>query len=306
VTAARVCPGCGELDPVRDGAPAWPLDWSCRACGQATGVQDGIPLTAPSLADTITGFHPDRFALLARIERDHFWFVPRRRLILSLAARYAPDARSVLEVGCGSGNVTAALAASRSWTRVVGLDLHPSGLSLARAALPGSVELIQADARQIPFRAAFDLAGAFDVLEHVPEDESIIGGVRAALADDGIFIAAVPQHPSLWSAADDVAHHVRRYERGELEAKLASNGFDVLFSSSYAVVLLPLMAASRRLSRKPGASEEEARRLVASELHVSPAVNGMLSAMLQAEVALTRRGMRWPIGGSRVVVAAKI
>jgi SAM-dependent methyltransferase len=306
VTAARVCPGCGELDPVREGGPAWPHDWSCRACGQATSLQDGIPLTAPSLADTITGFHPDRFAVLARIERDHFWFVPRRHLILSLATRYAPAARSLLEVGCGSGNVTAALAASRSWARVVGLDLHPSGLSLARATLPTTVELIQADARAIPFRGVFDLAGAFDVLEHVAEDEAIIAGVRAALVDHGIFLGAVPQHPALWSATDDVAHHVRRYERGELEAKLARNGFEVVFSSSYAVVLLPLMAVSRHLSRKPGATEEESRRLVESELHVASGVNRILSAMLQGEVALTRRGMRWPIGGSRVIVARKV
>jgi SAM-dependent methyltransferase len=306
VTGERVCPDCGELDPVRDGAPAWPPGWSCRACGQATSVVDGIPLTAPSLADTVAAFPPDRFAVLARIERNHFWFVPRRRLILSLATRHAPQARSVLEVGCGSGNVIAALAASRSWARVVGLDLHPSGLSVARATLPATVELIQADARAIPFRAAFDLAGAFDVLEHVVEDEAIIAGVRAALVDNGVFLAAVPQHPTLWSAADDVAHHVRRYQRGELEAKLARNGFEVLFSSSYAVVLLPLMAVSRRASRKSGASEEESRRLVESELQVSSVVNRMLSAMLHAEVALTQRGMRWPIGGSRVVVSRRI
>jgi len=67
VTAVRVCSGCGELDPVREGGLAWPHDWSCRACGRATSLQDGIPLTAPSLADTIIGFHPDRFAVLARI-----------------------------------------------------------------------------------------------------------------------------------------------------------------------------------------------------------------------------------------------
>ena len=210
------------MDPIAEGSPTWPLRWACGGCGHVAPLRDGISLTAPSLADAIRGFDPADFDFLARVELGHFWFVSRRKLIVALVDKYAPNARSFLEVGCGSGNVIKAVADSRRWNRIVGIDLHPRGLSLARARVPASVELLQADARAIPLRRTFDVIGTFDVLEHVTEDEAVISGIHAGLVDDGIFLAAVPQHPALWSASDDVAHHVRRYERGELERKIAA------------------------------------------------------------------------------------
>ncbi len=52
------------------------------------------------------------------------------------------------------------------------------------------------------------------------------------------------------SQVDDISYHVRRYRRGELSRKLADAGFEILFSTSYTVSLLPLMAASRLSPRK--------------------------------------------------------
>ena len=59
----------------------------------------------------------------------------------------------------------------------------------------------------------------------------VLRGMRVATAEGGGIIIAVPQHPGLWSHADVVAHHQRRYRRGELEAKLRASGFEVMFSS---------------------------------------------------------------------------
>jgi SAM-dependent methyltransferase len=304
MSLARVCPGCGRGDPAPDGGPVWPADWRCRACGHATIVRQGIPLTAPALADTISGIDPAGFDYLARAELDHFWFVARRRLILALAGKHAPRASRFLEIGCGSGNVINALARSRAWTRIVGMDIHPSGLSLARARLPAEVELLQGDVRAIPFRGGFDLVGAFDVLEHVAEDEKAIAGVRAALDDGGIFLTTVPQHPTLWSTSDEVAHHKRRYARRELDRKIAAAGFEILFSTSYAVSLLPLMLVHRKLA-DARAGGVDLQTVAGRELEVTPVINRILTLVLNAETAFTRRGVRWPVGGSRVIAARK-
>ena len=301
---SRLCPACDRADPILDAADAWPRGWACPSCGHVAPERHGIVLTAPPLADTISGFDPADFDALAHAERAHFWFVARRRLLASLAATYAPRATCYLELGCGSGNVLEAFAAARPWRRIVGTDLHPSGLDLARARVGPAVELIQADARRLPFHQAFDAAGAFDVIEHVEEDEAVLASVRSALVTGGIFFATVPQHPSLWSVADDVAYHVRRYRRGELERKLTAAGFDILFSTSYAVSVAPLMGLRRLLT--PGRRVQdaaEARAIARQELAVHPSVNRILTTVLNAEVALTRRGVPWPIGGSRVVVA---
>ncbi|ABS64926.1 Methyltransferase type 12 [Parvibaculum lavamentivorans DS-1] len=301
----RLCPGCGAAEPLDASALCWPPGWTCDACSHALTFDDGIALAAPDLANTISGFDPADFDYLSLAELGHFWFAARRRLIVALARKYAPDARRFLEIGCGSGNVIAALALSRRWDRILGTEIHPRGLHLARQRLPGNVELMQLDARRIPFKDSFDLAGAFDVLEHIAEDEHVMAEIAKSLVRGGTFLATVPQHPSLWSASDEVAHHERRYRRGEMEEKLERAGFSVVFSTSYTVGLLPVMALSRVLSR--GAPDtRDPREIARQEFEISPLINSLLAIITTAEVAMTERGIRWPAGGSRVVVARKL
>jgi SAM-dependent methyltransferase len=253
---------------------------------------------APDLADTVSGMDPENFDELAELEAGYFWFVTRNELIVGLANKFFPEARNFLEIGCGTGAVLRELATSRRWERLVGSELHPSGLSHARKRLPSEVEFVQMDARQVPAVGVFDLTGAFDVIEHIADDEGVLRGMRAATQTGGGTIIAVPQHPWLWSRADDIAHHQRRYRRGELEAKLLRNGFQILFSSSFTALLFPLMAASR-LMRGSGAKDADDFR----EFKLNRHVNSAFTAILRAEVRLTLAGWKWPAGGSRVVVA---
>ena len=303
---SRLCTQCGAAQEIAEDERIWPIGWVCPACGTAVAAEDDIPLFAPALADTVTGMDPVNFAALAEVEQAHFWFVARNRLITRLIERFFPDARDLLEIGCGTAMVLSALCTSRHWRRVAGSDLHPSGLKIARERLRArpDVELVQMDARALPAERAFDVVGAFDVLEHIEEDEHVLRAMHRALRPGGGIVVAVPQHPALWSAADELAHHVRRYRRGELEAKAGRSGFRIVFSGSYNVVLLPLMALSRLRAARSG-SEQLGRAAVDAEFAVAPALNSVLTAMLQAEVSLTLLGLRFPLGGSRFVVAVK-
>jgi SAM-dependent methyltransferase len=278
--------------------PVWPLGWKCPSCGHLISQADGIATFAPELADTISGFDPKAFDDLAGVEAEHFWFVARNQLIVGLATKFFPDAHRFLEIGCGSGFVLRAIAGSRQWERLVGSELHPAGLAHARKRLPSEVEFVQMDARDIPAVRLFDLIGAFDLLEHVTDDEAVLHGMRASIQSGGGVVISVPQHPWLWSRADEVAHHVRRYRRGELESKLRRNGFEILFSSSFTSLLLPFMAASRLRRVK---QDEDAY-----EFRVSPVLNWFFLKILRAEVRLTLAGVRWPLGGSRIVVARAV
>jgi SAM-dependent methyltransferase len=263
-----------------------------------------VPLFAPELADKISGFDPKSFESLALIEGDHFWFVPRNRLLSSLVERYFPSVRSILEIGCGNGVVLEALARASGGRRFVGSELHPSGLIVARQRLADRAEFVQMDARRIFAEQAFDIIGAFDVIEHIREDEQVMRSAHEALTPGGGVVIAVPQHPWLWSSADEIAYHERRYRRGELEAKLTRNGFRVVFTGSYCTLPLPIMIASRwfdRLRRTTG------ERQTASAVEARPPrfINRALTAMLEMEVSATLAGARFPIGGSRVVVAMR-
>ena len=297
---ARRCLACNAVEPIAADEPVWPLGWQCASCGQSVSHSDGICVFAPELADTIDGFDPRAFEALSEAEAKHFWFVTRNELIVGLIDRFFPKACRFLEIGCGNGAVLRAVAASRSWERLVGSELHPAGLSRARERMPDAVEFVQMDARQIPAVEAFDLTGAFDVIEHITDDEAVLRGLRAATQTGGGTIIAVPQHPWLWSHIDEYAHHQRRYQRGELEAKLRRSGFEVLFSSSFTALLLPVMVASRL----KGWSRDNAD--IDRELTINPHANALLIAILRAEVRMTLSGLRWPAGGSRIVVGRAI
>jgi SAM-dependent methyltransferase len=297
----RRCLVCNAVEPIAANQPVWPPGWQCLACGHVVAQVDGIPMFAPELADTISGMDPRLFEVLSKLETEHFWFVARNELIVGLANNFFPDARRFLEIGCGNGAVLRAMAAARSWERLVGSELHPSGLAFARQRLGREAEFVQMDARNIPAADVFDLTGAFDVIEHIVDDEAVLRGLRRVTQTGGGTIIAVPQHPWLWSRTDEVAYHQRRYSRGELETKLRRNGFEIVFSSSYTALLLPLMMASRAMGKGKQSSEEVNR-----EFTLDRRTNGLLTWILRAEVRMTLAGMNWPAGGSRVVVGRAV
>jgi SAM-dependent methyltransferase len=300
-TPFRRCLVCNAVQPVAANEPIWSPGWRCPGCSNIVAEAEGIAMFAPELADTVNGFDPKLFDRLSELEETYFWFVTRNELIVGLANKFFPQARKFLEIGCGTGAVLREVAASRRWERLVGSELHPSGLAHARKRLPSEVEFVQMDARDIPGIGIFDLTGAFDVIEHIADDEGVLRGMRAATQTGGGTIIAVPQHPWLWSHADDLAHHQRRYRRGELESKLLRNGFEVLFSSSFTALLLPLMAASR-LKRRGSEQNGDGFR----EFKLNPYINRLFTAILRAEVRMTLAGWRWPAGGSRIVVARAV
>ncbi len=85
---------------------------------------------------------------------------------------------NVLDVGCGSGVVTRAIAQGVApGGRAFGIDPSPALLTVARehadaAGLGGSIELREGDCRALPFSdASFDAVIAATVLAHVPDAE---------------------------------------------------------------------------------------------------------------------------------------
>jgi ubiquinone/menaquinone biosynthesis C-methylase UbiE len=97
---------------------------------------------------------------------------------------------SLLDVGCGSGEWHARLAAGRVVT--VGLDLMPGMLQAARVAGAGlepRPELICADAQAIPFQAAtFDRVLCSGVLYHVPDCRTALAEMRRVLRPGGLAV----------------------------------------------------------------------------------------------------------------------
>lgn len=299
----RTCPKCGSSQEITESAPLWPPGWRCPACGFGHADRNGFVQLAPDLDDADEGFDLASYDRLGDIEDGHFWFTTRNEMILWLVRRFAADAYRALEIGCGTGYVLFALRGALPTARLSGSELHSLGLVHARRRHGQAVELFQMDARHSGLSDALDLVGAFDVLEHIADDHRVLNEVHRMLRPGGVLIATVPQHPWLWSASDEVAHHRRRYKIGELASKARDAGLTVRYQSSFASVTLPLMAVSRlrwRLSKRAGSTEG-----LDVETKVPPHLNAALRLFLRAEHMLRRLGLPLPLGGSQVVVAVK-
>jgi trans-aconitate methyltransferase len=243
------------------------------------------------------GFDPAFFEPLAGVEERSFWFRARNRLIVSTIRRRFPDAGSFLEVGCGSGVVLAALQGEFPSMRLVGAELYDEGLAIARRRLP-DVELVAADARALEYDGVFDLVGAFDVLEHIDEDEEVLARmVRSVRPGGGVFVL-VPQHQWLWSKHDEFVEHRRRYTRKDLVAKAERAGVDVLETTSFVTSLLPAMTAARLIDRLRNRTDP------IGNLEPGP-LNAVFERMLDGERWLIERGVSLPFGGSLMLVGRK-
>ena len=98
----------------------------------------------------------------------------------------------VLDVGCGDGRITARIADRVARGSVVGVDASPDMIAYAvREYGPGAaharpnLRFEVADARALPFDAAFDLVVSFNSLHWVHEPEAPLRGIAAALAPAG-------------------------------------------------------------------------------------------------------------------------
>ena len=81
--------------------------------------------------------------------------------------------------------------------------------------------------------AAFDLIGAFDIVEHVEDDDEALSELSRVSAPAATLLLSAPLHPSRWTPFDDLVGHGRRYRPDELLTKLARRGWFVEQSGVY-------------------------------------------------------------------------
>jgi len=222
--------------------------------------------------------------VLASLEERHFWFRARRNIILDALARWFGGAKDYLEVGCGTGYNARAIAETFPAWRVVASD-----------ALAESGGFLRLDARDLPYRSAFDVIGAYDVLEHIEDDGAALGQFHRACRPGGGILLTVPQHRWLWSAADTCAQHHRRYSSRKLCEKLRSAGFEAVSATSFQTLTLPFLYARAVALRSNGPKPK-----------APPAVlNWLFGQLMEGDRRLIAAGACLPAGGSLLVAARK-
>ena len=136
----------------------------------------------------------DRLAALD--EDEHFWVRQRHLLFRRLLGRVVRQRDAVVELGCGSGGMLPVW--DGRFASVAAVDAYRPLLARARAR-SGAATLIQSDVCATPLAdGQFDMAAAFDVIEHVDPD-ALLSEARRLVRPGGQLLLSAPAFRALWS-----------------------------------------------------------------------------------------------------------
>lgn len=138
----------------------------------------------------------------------------------------------VLDIGCGTGVLLAGLASQLAPTQLVGVDLTPAMLAVARGRLPPATLLPAARAEALPFAAgSFDVVVSCSVFHFVPRPDAALGEMHRVLRHGGRLVLTDWCHDYLacrlldrWLRLARRPHH-RIHRAAELRQRLGAAGF---------------------------------------------------------------------------------
>lgn len=291
----KVCISCGQRFSGDD--------WKCPSCSFIPDKINGCLAFAPALSTKSDGYNNEFFEKLYDIESGNFWFRSRNRLITWALQKYFPDIKNFLEIGCGTGYVLSGIEEKFPGLSLFGSDIYCDGLEFCKKRLKRAI-LLQMDAGRIPFEDEFDLVGAFDVLEHINDDMAVIRQMYNSVKPGGGVIITVPQHPSLWSSYDEYSCHARRYTASGLKNKIEEAGFELIRTTSFISLLLPIMILSR-IRYNTAVNRQKSIDDVLEELKCGSVTNFVLEKMLDIERYFLAAGVNYRLGGSLLLIGRK-
>ena len=239
---------------------------------------------------------PVEYRRMFEAEERQWWYAGQRAVALALFEPWARERRLLLlDAGCGTGFNLVALA---RFGPTLGIDLSQDAIAFCRER---GVRSVRGSVLRLPFRAeAFEAVTSFDVIYHdwVGDDRAAVAEMARVLRPGGALLVRVPALELLRGAHDAEVLTRRRYTLGELRALVESCGLRVERSTYCNSLLFPLLFARRTLDRLLGRHGSDVGFLPAP-------LESLFRRVMELEAFCVRRGLRFPVGASAVVLAVK-
>ena len=243
------------------------IEWQHRDGSRVRVVRDGVRMlrAVPGIRRRITTvrratatrgtgggtFDAEAAALLASADVTHWWFRCKATLVSLALRRSAPPGGWLVDLGAGAGGVTAMLG----WApdKTMALDGNAQLVDVMRRR--HAITAVLGDTARIPVaNGSASVVCLLDVIEHLADPVPTLREAARLLADDGRLVVNVPAHPRLWSTADEVLGHARRYTLRSLRRDLHQADCEVVWASHvFSWLALPVWI--RRRARAGDAPE---------------------------------------------------
>ncbi|SHG04119.1 class I SAM-dependent DNA methyltransferase [Pedobacter caeni] len=184
--------------------------------------------------------------------------------------KLAEEARTVLDLGCGTGTLSAALC--RNNKEVVGVDYSEEMLAIAKTKT-NEVKWVQGDARTLDLGQKFDLiilsGHVFQVFLNAEDRKAVLLTIKRHLNEHGVFIFdsrnPVPKEWESWTKEQSLRTFIHPFFgkvigwntfRLEKEVVIYGTFYDVLASgtiyNAYSGITFPTYEEISRLIRESG------------------------------------------------------
>jgi SAM-dependent methyltransferase len=235
------------------------------------------------------------------LERQHWWFVAREKIISNYLKKIIDDKilnhpeLKILNVGCGPGRSSQYLS---SFGEVTSIEYDKDCCEFASERT--GLQIINGSITELPFQdEMFDLVCAFDVIEHVENDQLAVSEMKRVAKKEGVIFITVPTFMSLWSHHDVINHHFRRYKLSQIEKlfEIQKNGNEI-FSSYFnfflflGIYLIRIISNFLKFGKKrPGSGSD-------FETFKPGFLNNILFNIMYFESKFINKNIKFPFGVS--------
>ena len=220
----------------------------------------------------------------AGLKGNNFWFYRKTEFIGILIERLKLNKNiKILNVGAGTGNDIEML---NKFGKVVVLDIDPKALNLIPDGQVEEKIIGDVCCLNLPHNS-FDMVVAFDVLEHIKDDDLAVDQIKHFLKPDGIFIFTVPAYSFLFSSHDKYLGHYRRYNKKDLISLFQK--FEKIELGNWFFFLFPIISLHRLINKNRKYKEIKIPKIIDFIWN---------NIILKNENLLFKFGLRYPWGST--------